>query len=76
MEKKNNETLPLEQNSRNGSILEIYQRAVESERMDMYMTYRDLRERFEEIEDSSAEVSGSETGERNSPLAISNCRRG
>ena len=33
-----------------GEILELYETADEPERMDMYMTYRDLRERFEEIE--------------------------
>ena len=43
-----------------GEILEVYQEADESERMDMYMTYRDLRERFEEIEASS--VKQRETG--------------
>jgi hypothetical protein len=36
-----------------GEILELYETADEPERMDMYMTYRDLRERFEEIEASS-----------------------
>jgi hypothetical protein len=76
MENIKNLTPPCGQDSFNGTILEAYERADESTRMDMYMTYRELRERFEKIEASSAEVSGSGTDERNSPLAISRCRRG
>ena len=38
-------------------ILELYEGASESTRMDIYMTYRELREDFEEIEASSAEAS-------------------
>ncbi len=33
-----------------GEILELYETSDESTRMDMYMTYRELRERFERIE--------------------------
>ncbi len=33
-----------------GEILELFERADEPERIDMYMTYRDLREQFEEVE--------------------------
>ena len=53
MEFKKSELLPFKLDTINNSILEIYQRADDSERMDMYMTYRDLREQFEEIEVSS-----------------------
>jgi hypothetical protein len=38
------------QDSFNQEILETYKKSDESTRMDMYMTYRDLRERFEKIE--------------------------
>jgi hypothetical protein len=69
MENTKNTTPPEGQGSFSGTILEAFEKADESARMDMYLTYRDLRERFEEIEVSSAEVSGSETGERNSPSA-------
>ena len=34
-------------------ILELYERTDESARMDMYMTYRELRERFDRIEAST-----------------------
>ena len=38
------------QNSFDQEVLETYERADESARMDMYMTYRDMRERFERVE--------------------------
>ena len=38
------------QDSFDQEVLETYERADESARMDMYMTYRDMRERFERIE--------------------------
>ena len=38
------------QDSFDQEVLETYERADESARMDMYMTYRELRERFEKIE--------------------------
>ncbi len=41
-----------------GEILELYETADEPERMDMYMTYRDLREGFEEIEACSVRQRG------------------
>ena len=34
-------------------ILELYERTDESARMDMYMTYRELRERLDRIEAST-----------------------
>lgn len=40
-------------------ILELYERASESARMDIYMTYRELRDRFERIEASPTEISWS-----------------
>jgi len=43
-----------EQESFNGMILEAYERADESTRMDMYMAYRDLRECFDETNVCSA----------------------
>ena len=49
MECKKSEPLPLEQDTINSSILELYESADESAWMDMYMTYRDLRERFEKF---------------------------
>jgi hypothetical protein len=47
------------QDSFNQEVLETYKRSDESARMDMYMTYRELRERFERIEASPAEISWS-----------------
>ena len=38
------------QDSFDQEVLETYKRSDESARMDMYMTYRELRERFERIE--------------------------
>lgn len=38
------------QDSFDQEVLETYKRSDESARMDMYMTYRELRERFEKIE--------------------------
>jgi len=38
-------------------VLETYERADESTRMDMYMTFRELREEFEEIEACTGEQS-------------------
>jgi hypothetical protein len=51
---------PGRQDSFNQGVLEAYKRSDESARMDMYMTYRDLREQFGEIEASS--VKQRETG--------------
>ena len=38
------------QDSFDQEVLETYESADESARMDMYMTYRDMRDRFERIE--------------------------
>ncbi len=53
MENKNNIIETVMQDTFAGEILEFYERSDESTRMDMYMTYRDLRERFERIEAST-----------------------
>jgi hypothetical protein len=50
MESKNYILETSGQDSFTGEILEFYERSDESDRMDMYMTYRDLREQFERIE--------------------------
>jgi hypothetical protein len=36
------------------TILQLFERADESTRMDMYMTYRDMRESFERVERSAS----------------------
>jgi len=53
MENKNNIIETVMQDTFAGEILEFYERADEPERIDMYMTYRDLRERFEKFEAST-----------------------
>ena len=50
MENKNNIIETVMQDTFAGEILEFYERADEPERIDMYMTYRDLREQFEGVE--------------------------
>ena len=41
------------QGSFNDTILQLFERADESTRMDMYMTYRDMRASFEMVEAST-----------------------
>ena len=50
MENKHNIIETVMQDTFAGEILEFYEWADEPERIDMYMTYRDLREQFEEVE--------------------------
>ncbi len=51
-----------------GEILELFETADEPERMDMYMTYRDLREQFKEVEACS--VKQRKTGASRTELGL------
>jgi len=59
------------QGSFNDTILQLFERADESTRMDMYMTYRDMRESFEMVEVSTSPWSaGADLTCRNSKLHL------